>query len=478
MTSLKKKRHWIKWVLLTVVVIAVFFLGMVLSTIIERRAESNIAQQDGKPNPRIYETHDATEDISFASKYGGAAERDYLEENPDLVILWAGYSFSKDYKQGRGHFYAVSDIRSTLRTDAATVGTCWTCKSTSVPRMMKTMGNSRFYSLKWLALGSKLTSTIDCLDCHDIRYSELKVTRAALIEAFEEQGKAINDFSYQEMRSLVCAQCHSEYYFKGEKDYLVFPWQNGFNVDEVADYYDSIDFSDWTHTLSRAPMLKAQHPDYELFQAGVHADRGLSCSDCHMPYRSEGALKFTDHKIQSPLNNIVNTCLVCHPETEEKLRQNVYERQDKIAQLKKLAEATLVKAHIEAKTAWDNRASEDDMEAVLNLIRQAQWRWDWVGSANGVGIHAPLESARVLATAIQKAGEARNLLAVILTRQDQKLPLQMPDISTKEKAQKYIGLDMEKLKKDKTDFLKDKAAKWDIKPKKSIPPQPVKKEQK
>ncbi len=36
----------------------------------------------------------------------------------------------------------------------------------------------------------------------------------------------------------------------------------------------------------------------------------------------------------------------------------------------------------------------------------------------------------------------------------------MPDISTKEKAQKYIGLDMEQLHKDKERFMKEVAVKW------------------
>ena len=68
------------------------------------------------------------------------------------------------------------------------------------------------------------------------------------------------------MRSLVCAQCHVEYYFKGDGKYLTFPWDKGMTVEAIEQYYDEAGFSDYTHALSRTPILKAQHPDYEISQ--------------------------------------------------------------------------------------------------------------------------------------------------------------------------------------------------------------------
>jgi nitrite reductase (cytochrome c-552) len=103
------------------------------------------------------------------------------------------------------------------------------------------------------------------------------------------------------MRSLVCAQCHVEYYFKGPEKYVVFPWDKGMSVEEIENYYDEYEFYDWIHPLSKAPILKAQHPDYELFQHSIHYQRGVSCADCHMPYKTEGSMKISDHKVQSPL---------------------------------------------------------------------------------------------------------------------------------------------------------------------------------
>jgi nitrite reductase (cytochrome c-552) len=266
------------------------------------------------------------------------------------------------------------------------------------------------------------------------------------------------------MRSLVCAQCHVEYYFKGkEEKYLTFPWHNGFTAEEMEAYYDKTEHVDFVHALSRTPILKAQHPDYETFMTGIHAQRGVSCADCHMPYRSEGGVKFTDHKIQSPLANIASSCQVCHRESEETLRRNVYERQDKTEQLRGLAENSLVRAHIEAKAAWDAGATDVEMKPVLTLIRHAQWRWDWVAAANALGFHSPVEAARVLGTAIQQAEEARVAIARVLATHGVLQPVPMPDISTKAKAQAYLALDMVKFRAEKAAFKTNVLPTWDAK---------------
>ena len=146
--------------------------------------------------------------------------------------------------------------------------------------------------------------------------------------------------------------------------------------------------------------------------------------------------------------------------------QDVYDRQDRIEELRRIAEKSLAAAHIEAKVAWDNGATEEQMKPILLLIRHAQWRWDWVAAANALGFHSPVEAMRVLGTSIDKGGEARRLLAALFIKLGVKYPIDMPDISTKEKAQKYIGLDMEKLNKAKQEFLRTTTVKWDEEAKK------------
>ena len=424
----------------------------------------------GESFPREYLSYLQTAKQDFSSKYNGNQHQDMLAKDPRMVILWAGYAFSKEYNAPKGHFNAIDDIRKILRTGSpmdSTEGpmarTCWTCKGPDVLRLMQQEGIANFYAGKWASFGHQVVNPIGCADCHDTKTMDLKITRPALIEAFSRQGKDIGKATHQEKRSLVCAQCHVEYYFSGSGNYLTFPWDKGMTVETMEAYYDQLKFSDWTHSLSRTPMLKAQHPDYELFQQGIHAKRGVSCADCHMPYISEGGVKYTDHHVQSPLNNINRSCQVCHRETEEELKKNVYSMQDKIHEMRIEAEENLVKAHLEAKAAWDLGAQPSEMEAILQLIRQGQWRWDFASASHGAAFHAPLETGRILGNASAKAQEARRLLAKVLAIHGQKGEISYPDISTKEKAQQFIGLKMDILGKEKKEFLDKVVPLWDQK---------------
>lgn len=455
---------WLAWSLFLAMIVLVFLLGLFGASVMERRSESiqllqpvrSIAEWEprnevwGENYPREYETYRATMDTSFASRHGGSQTIDLLDRYPQLVVLWAGYAFSREYKQSRGHYHAIEDIRKSLRTGVPQPGTCWSCKSTDVPRLMNKMGVANFYKAKWEDLLPEVVNNIGCQDCHDPKTMNLRITRPALVEAYQRQGKDINQAGHQEMRSQVCAQCHVEYYFKGKTEkYLTFPWDQGVSVEEIESYYDQQQHVDWIHNLSQTPMLKAQHPDWELFQLGVHYQRGLACADCHMPYRAEGGVKFTNHKIASPLSNISGSCQVCHRESEEVLMNSVYERQEKVGQLARMAEELLTKAHIETRAAIAAGAATDRIAAVQKLIRQAQWRWDFVCASHGGSFHAPLECSRILGHAIEKAAAARTLLAAILAQRGVALPLTMPDLSTKEKAQQYIGLDMARIIADK-----------------------------
>ncbi len=476
-----KGRPWLGWIIFLATVAIVFLLGMLASSIMERRAEAIFAYTPevkfsadeprssvwGELFPREYNSYLKTADTSFRSKYNGSALVDMLEESPRMVVLWAGYGFSRDYNQGRGHYYAVEDIRNTLRTGSVPSNqpnTCWACKSPDVPRVMKTEGPAGFYSGTWDTKGPEIINPIGCADCHDAKTMNLHISRPALIEAFEAQGLDISKATHQEMRSLVCAQCHVEYYFDKKKTegiaYLTFPWKNGTTSEDIEKYYDEAGFSDWTHALSRAPMLKAQHPDYEVYRTGVHASRGVSCADCHMPFISEGGLKFTDHHLQSPLNNVANSCQVCHREETEKLINDVYARQDKIIENRNILEILLVRCHVEAKSAWDMGATDDQMKEILTDIRKAQWRWDFSAAGHGNSFHSPVEVSRIIAGGIASAQDARVRLARVLASLGANKEIPYPDISSKEKAQAYIGLNMQKLNAEKKDFLETIVPAW------------------
>ena len=460
----KKLKSWQGWLLFGGTMAVVFVLGVLAASINERRAEIASVMNNKKveitviesvneklaPNyPREYETWTQTMDTSFQSKYNGNQMVDVLAARPEMVILWAGYAFSKDYSTPRGHMHAIDDMRHTLRVGAPMTpdegpqpATCWTCKSPDVPRMMQAIGVDNFYKSKWAAMGTEIVNPIGCADCHEPENMNLHISRPALIEAFQRQGRDITKVTQQEMRSLVCAQCHVEYYFKGDGKYLTFPWDKGFTVEDMEAYYDKEGFADYTHKLSRTPILKAQHPDYELSMMGIHAQRGVSCADCHMPYKSEGGVKYSDHHIMSPLAMIDRTCQVCHRESEETLRNNVYERQNK------------------AKFAWDKGATEDQMAPVLKLLRQAQWRWDFGVASHGGAFHAPQEIQRILGNGLDRTMQARLAVSKVLAKLGYTDDVPMPDISTKEKAQQYIGLDMAAERQAKEKFLNTVVPEW------------------
>ncbi len=482
-----KQKPWLGWLMFFLTVILVFVLGLLASSIVERRAEAAYAftpqvQYEnfeprneiwGKNFPMEYQSYKKTADTLFRSKYNGSATIDMLEVDPRLVVLWAGYGFSKDYKQGRGHSYAVDDIRNTLRTGGPLKGgtspmpnTCWTCKSPDVPRLMEKIGVAEFYQGTWETKGAEIVNSIGCADCHDASTMELHISRPALIEAFERKGENIAEASHQEMRSLVCAQCHVEYYFDKNKvegvPYLTFPWDKGYSVESMEEYYDDIEFADWTHKLSRAPMLKAQHPGYETYMTGVHASRGVSCADCHMPFMSEGGQKYTDHHVQSPLNNVANSCQVCHREETDKLIHDVYERQDRIIENRDKLEELLVRSHVEAKLAWELGATEEQMTAILQDIRHAQWRWDYAAASHGGSFHSPVEISRVIGTGITIAQEGRIKLSRLLFSLGQTEEVAYPDISSKAAAQAFIGMDAATLKAEKEIFLQTVVPGWDL----------------
>ncbi|MCL4285990.1 MAG: ammonia-forming cytochrome c nitrite reductase subunit c552 [Fimbriimonadaceae bacterium] len=207
--------------------LGVVALGLLAASIGERRMESIPARLQfmkdipdweadnsvwGASFPREYQSWEATKQMNSKTKYGGSGFRDYLESTPRLVIMWAGYAFAKEYNQARGHYYAVEDVTMTKRVNEKTPATCWTCKSPDVPRLMDKVGIGEFYALNFHDFKDEVKNPIGCADCHDNKTMQLRISRPALKEAFERQGKDITKVSHQEMRSLVCAQCHVEYY--------------------------------------------------------------------------------------------------------------------------------------------------------------------------------------------------------------------------------------------------------------------------
>ena len=101
------------------------------------------------------------------------------------------------------------------------------------------------------------------------------------------------------------------------------------------------------------------------------------------------------------------------------------------------------------------------MEPVLQKIRAAQWRWDWIAASHGAAFHAPEESGRVLGAAIDIGADARIDLARILADLGVDQPVPLPDMESKAALQAYIGLDMDQLEENKLETIRNVISSWD-----------------
>ncbi|RPJ18456.1 MAG: ammonia-forming cytochrome c nitrite reductase subunit c552, partial [Chloroflexi bacterium] len=227
----------------------------------------------GQNFPNQWSTLQKTATNNVDTTYGGSSQFSWLERDPRQVILFAGYPFSKDYNDDRGHANALEDVRNTERLNLnpddpkRTPATCYSCKSSNNPALWDEMGMAEYDKMSFMEIGARIEEPIGCANCHEAGTLRLIVTNPALDEALKAQGKDWTTFTRQEMRTVVCANCHVEYYFKGDGKYLTFPWAKGTKIDEIVSYYEESGFKDWEYPEAGTPMLKAQHPEYEFFTA-------------------------------------------------------------------------------------------------------------------------------------------------------------------------------------------------------------------
>ncbi|GMU64958.1 MAG: cytochrome c-552 [Acidobacteriota bacterium] len=338
-----------------------------------------------------------------------------LEEDPRLVTMWSGYAFAVDFREERGHAYMLDDQTFTERQQVAKQpGTCAHCHA-SVYVPYKKLGDGdliagfeKMNQMPYMEARALLSHPVSCIDCHDPQTMALRVTRPGFLEgirAFKaSQGVADYDpntmASRQEMRTYVCGQCHVEYYFKGPEKRLTYPWSKGLKVEEIQAYYDEVGFKDWTHKESGAEVLKAQHPEFEMWNQGIHARSGVACADCHMPYERVGAQKVSDHWVRSPLLNVQKACQTCHRWPEEELRARAEAIQQRTYELRDQAMNALVGLIGDIKLAKEAGKTDAELALARQMQRQAQFRLDFVEAENSTGFHAPEEAARILAESV------------------------------------------------------------------------------
>jgi nitrite reductase (cytochrome c-552) len=383
----------------------------------------------GRNFPLQYESYRRTVD-QHRTRYGGSeavprtptqadprsiVAQSRLEEDPRLKSMWAGYAFSVDFREERGHAFMLSDQTFTERQQVVKQpGTCLNCHASTYVALLKagggdlTKGFETVNALPYAEARKLVEHPVACIDCHDPKSMALRVTRPAFMEGMTalkaSQGVAnydVNrDATRQEMRAFVCGQCHDEYYFKGPQKRLVYPWHKGLRVDNMLAYYDEVGHKDWEHAETGAPVLKAQHPEFELWSQGIHARNGVACADCHMPYTRVGALKVSDHHVRSPLLNIGRACQTCHKASEEELRERAETIQGRTFELRNVALDALLALIEDLKRARAAASASEAVKAAQQQQRRAQFLLDFIEAENSMGFHADQEAARILALSI------------------------------------------------------------------------------
>jgi nitrite reductase (cytochrome c-552) len=384
----------------------------------------------GRNFPQHYADYKMTADQT-RTRYGGseamshsptkADPRDVvaqskLQEDPRLKKMWLGYPFSVDFREERGHAYMLIDQKFTERVlNFKQPGTCLNCHA-SLATVFRQQGNgdrtAGFEKINQMSYGeaSKLVKhPVACIDCHDPQTMKLRITRPAFVEGMKvlkaSQGVENYDVNTQatpqEMRSFVCGQCHVEYYFKGPEKRLTFPWHKGLKVDNIIEYYNEVGHKDFVHAESGAPALKAQHPEFEMYNQGVHAKSGVSCADCHMPYKRVGAMKISDHHVQSPMLNVDRACLGCHRYSEKEMKERVDTIQTRFMEMRNVAMDALMQLIDDAAAKKKAGATEAELKEAWEHQRRAQFFLDFAEAENSTGFHAPQESMRILGQSVE-----------------------------------------------------------------------------
>ncbi len=394
----------------------------------------------GKNYPLHYDDYMKTAEMT-PTKYGGSRKvareptaedprtftsQSKIEEHPRLAKMWAGYAFSADFREERGHRYNFEDQRHTKRTtEFKQPGTCINCHASTYVTMMKEGNGDLIKGFEALnqqtfdAVAAKIEHPVACIDCHDPKTMDLRITRPGLIEGMKalKASEGIADYDVnrdatrQEMRSLVCSQCHVEYHFKGDEKRLVFPWAKGLKADQIYDFYTEAGFTDWKHKLTGTSNLKAQHPETEMYSQGVHARSGVACADCHMPFKREGAQKISDHHVRSPLLNINRACQTCHKQDEAELKARVEGIQDRHVEMVDRAFNALLALIDDLEKVKNAEGETPRVIEAREFHRKASWYVDFVEAENSTGFHAPQEAARLLSLAIDNARQGQLVLA-------------------------------------------------------------------
>jgi nitrite reductase (cytochrome c-552) len=406
----------------------------------------------GKAYPINYDLWKKTEEPTEAgkSKYkkGFDADRiiyDKLSEYPYMSLLFNGFGFGVEYNEPRGHAYMVIDQ---LDVDSGRVkagGVCLTCKSPYAPKLEKDMGID-YYKMPYKDVLAKIPEQfrklgVACIDCHDNKDMSLKISRGfVLTAALKNMGVEPEKLTRQEMRTVVCAQCHVTYNIIKDQDMksvgIYYPWQGskmgGISIENIIKKIRSdTSVLEWKQNVTGFKLPFIRHPEFELFTYNsVHWKAGAACADCHMPYTKIGTYKVSNHRVTSPLKMDLRACVQCHSETPEWLRAQVESIQDRTVSLMiRAGYATATVAKLFEKVHNVQASGKNIDKAVYDKAKdyyeEALHRVIFIGAENSLGFHNPAEALRVLGDTLAFAGKAEALLRQGLAKAGVDVPIKV-----------------------------------------------------
>lgn len=403
----------------------------------------------GKVYPMHYESWSQTKDPRPAdrSKYRKGWDKDKviydrLSEYPYQALLYKGWGFGIEYNEPRGHWYMLTDQLEIDPKRVSPGGACLACKSPYHKKYVKEKGDKYIkapfldavdmFPKKHRELG------VACIDCHDNKTMGMKTNKWHILKGLKMIGKS--DLNHQEKKMLACGQCHMTYYVPRDKagktaDDVRPPWTNSkwgnIGIENIiADLLTDYQREEWTQKVTGFRMPYIRHPELEFFsKSSVHYNAGVTCVDCHMPYKRVGSMKMTDHNIMSPLktNPEMKACAQCHTESADWLKKQVITIQDRtVSLLNRAGYRTSVVAKIfEMMHKAEKNGKKFDKklyEKAKRFYKEAFLRVVFMGAENSTGFHNPSEAGRILGDAVSYASKAESILRQTMAKGGVEVP--------------------------------------------------------
>ncbi len=347
---------------------------------------------------------------SYIRNSENSRAEDYVEQYPIIASIYEGNAFGKFYAAARGHSYTLEDVNETGRPHGD--AKCLTCKTPDYTVLVNAEGVGAYkYAFDETFAG--MTQPISCYTCHANTGNQLVVTHTYLSAAMG------SDLSGVAPATLSCGQCHVEYYFdpaNGSATTLPYTSLASMNPDDILAFYNEIGFSDYENPRTGTRQLKVQHPEFETFMGEGSAHAGLlTCADCHMgEYPSDqgyGTGTYSNHYLISPLEKpeVLKTCARCHSDTD--MVAKVREIQDEIeSRTNEVGEKLVLLADALSDAVASGKYTDEALDAVRSLHRDAQFYWDFVFVENSEGAHNSALSRQCMDKAESLIDEAMALL--------------------------------------------------------------------